>query len=257
MALSRLSAAFHDFPARRLGTIGITGTNGKTTTAYVLSAILAAAGIPAGRLSTVDVAVGRSSRRNDSHHTTPQAPQVQASLAEMVQAGLRFAVVEASSHSLAPQRVRTASLTSASSPTYPPSTSTSTAPWRNTVTTRRASFACWEAAWIKACPSSRWSTPTTSRVSYEEDPAAIRAAIELGLRDSALQRGRHYLNLGDRGEAIAAALALARPGNAVLLAGRGHELYQPVGQLLVPFDDAAVARDLLSGRGNREQSRAA
>jgi UDP-N-acetylmuramoyl-L-alanyl-D-glutamate--2,6-diaminopimelate ligase len=93
------------FPSHRLGVIGVTGTDGKTTTTFLVRAILAAAGLPSGLLSTVDVVVGGRSLGNAERLTTPDAPRLQALLADMVRGGDRFAVVEASSHGLAQDRV--------------------------------------------------------------------------------------------------------------------------------------------------------
>lgn len=101
-----LAAAWRaGFPSHRLGVIGVTGTDGKTTTTFLVRAVLAAAGLPSGLVSTVDVVVGGRSLGNDERTTTPDAPRMQALLAAMVGAGDRFAVVEASSHGLAQDRV--------------------------------------------------------------------------------------------------------------------------------------------------------
>ena len=419
LALSRLSAALHDFPARRLGSIGITGTNGKTTTAHMTSAILAAAGIPVGRLSTVDLAVGSSVRRNETNHTTPQAPQVQAALAEMVAAGARYAVVEASSHALVRGRVadcefdvavftnlsaehldfhgslaqyredkaRLFRMLGASADKGLPKFGVVNADDREADYFREASPApvltyaldapadvvgrAWEVLpsgtrFVIAAPSGEvvvhtrlvgrfnlynWLAASTVAVGlgiglgavaraaegltgvpgrmqvvdegqpflvvvdfahtphalegalttlrqqvpgrvlavfghaggrdrnnrpalartaarfsdffvitsddpYDEDPQFIVDEVESGLADTDLELGRHYLKLVDRREGIAAALARARPGDAVLIAGRGHELYMPVGEQLVPFDDVAVARGLLAGRPRMDRAAA-
>ncbi len=93
------------FPSRHLGIVGVTGTDGKTTTSYLVRAILEAAGRPTGLLGTVDVIVGGVSLGNVARTTTPEAPELQASLAAMVDAGDGWAVVEASSHGLAQDRV--------------------------------------------------------------------------------------------------------------------------------------------------------
>jgi UDP-N-acetylmuramoyl-L-alanyl-D-glutamate--2,6-diaminopimelate ligase len=103
-ALAVAAAWFEGFPSRRLGVVGITGTDGKTTTAHLVAAMLSACGLPAGLITTVGVTVG-GAERGYTGHTTPEAPVVQAELAAMLAAGDRFAVVEATSHGLALDRV--------------------------------------------------------------------------------------------------------------------------------------------------------
>jgi UDP-N-acetylmuramoyl-L-alanyl-D-glutamate--2,6-diaminopimelate ligase len=90
-------------PSERLLLIGITGTNGKTTTAYLVDAGLRAAGHRTGLLGTVQTRVG--DEVTDSARTTPEAPDVQALLALMVERGCTAAVLEVSSHALALGRV--------------------------------------------------------------------------------------------------------------------------------------------------------
>jgi len=92
-------------PSLRLGIVGITGTDGKTTTAYLVRAILEAAGHRAGFIGTTDVIVAGESRGNAVRTSTPEAPELQAHLAEMLAGGDDWAVVESSSHGLALQRV--------------------------------------------------------------------------------------------------------------------------------------------------------
>ncbi len=103
--LAAAAAWFYGHPSRGLGVIGITGTDGKTTTAYLVRSVLAAAGRPAGLLSTVEVIVGGRSLGNPQRTTTPEAPILQGHLAAMLAAGDRWAVVESSSHGLAQERV--------------------------------------------------------------------------------------------------------------------------------------------------------
>jgi UDP-N-acetylmuramoyl-L-alanyl-D-glutamate--2,6-diaminopimelate ligase len=98
-----LADAFFDHPSRRLDLVGVTGTNGKTTTTYMVEAILRAAGRTAGLLGTVEVRVGR--QRRPAVHTTPEAPDLQRLLAEMADSGVQAAAMEVSSHGLALRRV--------------------------------------------------------------------------------------------------------------------------------------------------------
>jgi UDP-N-acetylmuramoyl-L-alanyl-D-glutamate--2,6-diaminopimelate ligase len=104
-ALAYLSAAWAGFPARRLTVVGITGTDGKTTTCNLLHSILTAAGRRAGLISTVNAIIGDRVYDTGLHTTTPDAPDVQRYLAEMVDAGLEVIVLEATSHGLAQHRV--------------------------------------------------------------------------------------------------------------------------------------------------------
>ena len=104
-ALAWLAAAWHGFPARRLVMVGVTGTDGKTTTASLIHSILQAAGLCAGLVSTVNAVIGEETLDTGFHVTTPDAPAVQALLARMVAAGLTHCVLEVTSHGLAQHRV--------------------------------------------------------------------------------------------------------------------------------------------------------
>jgi UDP-N-acetylmuramoyl-L-alanyl-D-glutamate--2,6-diaminopimelate ligase len=103
LALALLADRFYNHPSRRLSVVGITGTNGKTTTAYLLASILDAAGRKAGLLGTVVYRTGSGER--EASRTTPEAPDVQHLLDEMTQQGCRSAVMEVSSHALSLKRV--------------------------------------------------------------------------------------------------------------------------------------------------------
>jgi UDP-N-acetylmuramoyl-L-alanyl-D-glutamate--2,6-diaminopimelate ligase len=103
LAIALLADRFYDSPSRRMPVIGVTGTNGKTTTGYLLAAILDAAGMKAGLLGTVSYRVGQVER--GAARTTPESTDVQALLAEMIDHGCRSAVMEVSSHALALRRV--------------------------------------------------------------------------------------------------------------------------------------------------------
>lgn len=99
-ALSRLSAEFWGNPSRELRVVGITGTDGKTTTTFLTSAVLDGAGYSTGFVTTVDTKIGRKQWSNTEHVTTPQAPQLHMHLRQMVDVGVNYAVVESSSHGL-------------------------------------------------------------------------------------------------------------------------------------------------------------
>ncbi len=104
-ALGWLSAAWHGFPSRHLVLIGVTGTDGKTTTVNLIYAILQAAGLKAGMISTVNAVIGDEMVDTGFHVTTPDAPAIQSYLARMVSAGLDYGVLEVTSHGLAQDRV--------------------------------------------------------------------------------------------------------------------------------------------------------
>ncbi len=104
-ALAHLVAAWQGYPARRLRVIGVTGTEGKTTTVELVASILEAAGLPAAMISTVKARVGRQEMDTGLHTTTPDAPDLQRYLAMMVEQGAQYAVLEATSHGLAQRRV--------------------------------------------------------------------------------------------------------------------------------------------------------
>jgi UDP-N-acetylmuramoyl-L-alanyl-D-glutamate--2,6-diaminopimelate ligase len=104
-SLTWIAASFYDFPARRLTVIGVTGTDGKTTTCNLIYKILLAAGIKAGLISTVHAVIGDEILDTGFHVTTPDAHDVQHYLARMVEAGLTHVVLETTSHGWAQYRV--------------------------------------------------------------------------------------------------------------------------------------------------------
>lgn len=104
-ALALLASSRWDQPARRLGLVGVTGTDGKTTTSMLTAEIFEAAGLQAGLLTTVELRIGGRHLPNRFHHTTPEAPELQRTLARMVETGAAWAVLEISSHALALERV--------------------------------------------------------------------------------------------------------------------------------------------------------
>ena len=104
-ALTWIAASFYDFPARKLTVIGVTGTDGKTTTCNLIYKILLAAGVRAGLISTVNAVIGDEVLDTGFHVTTPDAHDVQRYLARMVEAGLTHVVLETTSHGWAQFRV--------------------------------------------------------------------------------------------------------------------------------------------------------
>jgi UDP-N-acetylmuramoyl-L-alanyl-D-glutamate--2,6-diaminopimelate ligase len=107
-ALAYVSAAFYGFPARKLTVIGVTGTDGKTTTVNLIHSILKAAGIRAGIISTVNAIIGDETLDTGFHVTTPEAPDIQYYLEQMVNRqpeALTHVVLESTSHGLSQHRV--------------------------------------------------------------------------------------------------------------------------------------------------------
>ena len=102
LALARLAAEYFQHPSRDLRVVGITGTNGKTTIAYLIAAIFEAAGVRCGMLGTVEYRIGGTAI--PATRTTPEAPDLQAYLQQMRDAGCGACVMEVSSHALALRR---------------------------------------------------------------------------------------------------------------------------------------------------------
>lgn len=104
-ALAYITAALADFPAGKLTVIGVTGTDGKTTTSTILHHILRQAGLKAGLITTVSAIIGENELDTGFHVTTPEAVDVQHYLSLMVAAGMTHVVLETTSHGLAQHRV--------------------------------------------------------------------------------------------------------------------------------------------------------
>ena len=116
LALALLANAFYRDPSREMRVVGITGTNGKTTTAYLIASIFEAAGVRCGLLGTVAYRTGPadvgqagalegSKNTRDAVRTTPEAPELQALLREMVEKKCGACAMEVSSHALSLRRV--------------------------------------------------------------------------------------------------------------------------------------------------------
>ena len=102
--LSWLAAIIYGHPSEKLIVIGVTGTNGKTTTAYLTTKILESSGLPAGCITTALLKIGKREWLNDLKMTMPGRFQLQKLLRQMVRAGCRYAVVETSSQGIVQHR---------------------------------------------------------------------------------------------------------------------------------------------------------
>ena len=98
MAMALMSAAFYDFPAKKLTTIGVTGTKGKTTTTYLIRSILEQAGHKVGLIGTIEVIIGQEHIK--ANNTTPESTLLQEYLCKMVENGCDTVVMEVSSQGL-------------------------------------------------------------------------------------------------------------------------------------------------------------
>lgn len=103
-AMADLAAAFYDYPSRELKLVGITGTNGKTTTATLLYDLVRALGYKAGLISTVVYRI--EGREVEATHTTPDSIRLNALMREMADAGCEFCFMECSSHAIVQERTR-------------------------------------------------------------------------------------------------------------------------------------------------------
>ena len=106
IALANLACAFYSYPAQQLCTIGVTGTDGKTTTCNLISTLLEVAGKRSGLMTTANFKMGGQEWENTTRQSTLEAPDIQQLLRRMVDAGVSHAVIEATSHGLELQRTR-------------------------------------------------------------------------------------------------------------------------------------------------------
>src|SRR5207248_7688487 len=105
-ALADLACAFYGYPAQQLCTIGVTGTDGKTTTCNLISAIFEAAGLQTGLMTTANFRISGQEWENATRQSTLEALEVQQYLRSMLDADVTQAIIEATSHGLELQRVR-------------------------------------------------------------------------------------------------------------------------------------------------------
>jgi UDP-N-acetylmuramoyl-L-alanyl-D-glutamate--2,6-diaminopimelate ligase len=104
-ALATVAAEYYGHPSAHLSVIGITGTDGKTTTSYLVDHILRSAGLRTGMVGTVAIRIDDREELHPSRQTTPESSEIQSYLRQMVDASLRWAILEATSHGLAMHRL--------------------------------------------------------------------------------------------------------------------------------------------------------
>src|SRR2546429_164920 len=300
-ALADFSATFYGHPARKLKLAAVTGTNGKTTTTFLIKHICERAGLRCGLLGTERYEIGE--RILPAIRTTPESLDLQELLAQIANAGCKAAAMEVSSHALAQDRthglewnvavftnltqahldfhgtmqnyfeanalginLRNAVFSLAKSPQVPGRLEMVPARRQfqvfvdyahtpdalgNVLKTLReleperliAVFGCGgdrdrQKRPLMAEMADRLADYSiiTSDNPRKEDPGAIIAEVEKGFRSN------RYEKIVDRTQAIDRAVALARPRDIVLIAGKGHENYQEFGDYTIPFDDIQVAR---------------
>ena len=155
-AMELVTPFFYDYPGKAMRMIGVTGTNGKTTSTNIIRRVLMQAGYKCGLIGTINVLIGDEAIT--SHNTTPDVADLQKFLYRMKEAGCQYVVMEVSSHALALNRVAgieydTAMLTK--------TTWTSIRPWKHTATPRAFCSNTWRTARNRTRTPS--STPTTRR----------------------------------------------------------------------------------------------
>ena len=159
--MAALAAEFYGHPSRSMSVVGITGTNGKTTTAYLLRAVFEAAGKKCGLLGTVTYSVG--DEELPASRTTPEAPDVQRMFRRMVDSGCGACVMEVSSHALALQTGGRDDVCSGR--VHKPDSRSSRLPRRHGVVLRR------EEAFVRDAPGRRARCHQPRRSAWRDDSA--------------------------------------------------------------------------------------
>ena len=105
-AMSAFSSAYYDFPSSKLNVIGVTGTDGKSSTVSFIYQLLKKAGYKAGFISTVEYDCSGTIEKNPYRQSTPESPEIMKILSRMVESGFEYAVIESTSHGLSEKTAR-------------------------------------------------------------------------------------------------------------------------------------------------------
>ncbi|PPS11242.1 hypothetical protein GOBAR_AA09404 [Gossypium barbadense] len=231
--LPALAASFYRHPSRNMAVIGITETNGKTTTSYLIKGMYEAMGLRTGMLSTVAYYI-HGDNKLESPNTTPDAVLVQNLMAKMLHNGTEAVVMEASSHGLALGRCNEIGC--------PGESDRGKRPMMAKIATDKSEV-----------------TMLTSDNPKSEDPLDILDDMLAGVgwtMQDYLKYGEndyypplpngHRLFLHDiRRVAVRCAVAMGEEGDMVVIAGKGHETYQIEGDKKEFFDDREECREAL------------
>src|SRR5256885_71464 len=278
--LAEVAAEFFGRPSRRLKVAGITGTDGKTTTTHMAEHVLQASGVMAGAMSTVSFTVGGRETDNQSGQTTIEATEVQAWLARMVEAGGDYAGLETTSHALGQERGRATPIDAVGTGLAGFEGVRGRLEAVDLGQDFRVfiDFAHSAGALASALAELRPFTPgrlivvfgSTARSDHDrpgmgraaaefadffiittddplqQDPVEIARDVQEGVEGKA--PGLDYEIVIDRGAAIRRAIELARPGDCVLLAGKGHERTMRMASGSEPWDERAEAEAAINER---------
>ena len=248
--LGTVSAEVHGRPSEKLTVIGVTGTSGKTTTTYLLEAALLASGKRTGLIGTTGTRI--NGRTVPSHLTTPEAPALQRLFDEMVSDGVTHVVMEVSSHALSLGRVDGVSFDVTCFLNLSQDHLDFHDGLEDYFNAKAALFrpdSPLHAARVADVVIVTDDNPRT------EDPRLIREAVTQGAVEAAAKRAAavgidpiRVENIGDRAEAIDVAIGLAGAGDAVVVAGKGHETGQEINGVQHHFDDREQVRAALRRR---------
>src|SRR5437763_1248717 len=257
-AMAQAADEFFGRPTDELQVAGVTGTNGKTTTTFLLYAILAAAARRPGLVGTIEARVG--GERRGIARTTPEAIDLQRLFREMLDAGDRSVAMEASSHASPLHRLDCVRFAALVFTNLSHEHLDFHADMEDYVQAKRPLFHDGSPAAVCGCGGDRdrEKRPLMGRIASEladvvivtndnprsEDPMAIIEAIVGGaVSDVEVEP--------DRAAAIGRAIEAAREGDVVLIAGKGAEQGQELADRTIPFDDRERAREALRRLGAR------